>query len=97
MTITIYDFEDKAKNIEIPAKSVDEILLIQVNVKSGDETGYVALKNGCLIHFDASDCRIMGFDDGSYVLNTVESIKKWLNYKPSGERTASYERQRMFD
>lgn len=96
MIITIYDFDDEATNIEIPAKSVDEINLISVNVKSGDETGFVALKNGDVIHFDASDCRIHGFDDGSYILNTAESIKKWLEYKPSGETTASYERQAMF-
>lgn len=96
MTVKIYDYADRISKIDLPVQSAEEIDLILVNVKSGDETGFIKLKNGEVIPFDASDCRSMTFDDGSYVLNNDELIKKWLDYKPSGKWTASYERQELF-
>lgn len=95
MTIKIYDFANKEREIKIPARNADEILTVFVNIKSGDETGLIILKNGETITFDAGSHRICGFDDGCYVVRNNE-IKKWLNFKPTGNRTASYERQKMF-
>jgi len=97
MKITIYDYESTAKECEIPASDVKDIDTIMVNVISGDEEVWVHLKNGKRFYFDASDCRIIAYDDGTYFVEGTENIQKWLDYKPSGKRTASYERQEMFD
>lgn len=98
MTITIYDYDDNAKKIEIPAKSISDIKLLFVSVKSGDETGAFILKNDeNIYYFDAcAGGRMIGYDDGWYLLHTKKQIKKWLDYEPTGNETASYERQRMF-
>lgn len=88
----IYDFDNKAVDIKLPEK---QIASINVSVVSGDETGNVVFKDGETISFDASDCRLMDFYDGSYSV-TGENIQKWLDFKPSGKRTASYERQDLF-
>jgi hypothetical protein len=91
MTITIYDYASKETKIALPDK---EILRICVTVISGDETGWVEFTDGSRTHFDASDCRIVSFYDGNYIVEG-EDIEKWLNFVPS-ERTASYERQEIF-
>ena len=95
MTVKVYDYDSSAIEIELPVQSTDEILNIFVNIKSGDETGVITLRNGATIMFDASDCRIHSFDDGSYIVENGK-IEEWINFEPTGERTASYERQEMF-
>lgn len=99
MTITIYDYDDRAKEIEIPANDVKDIDLIVVTVLSGDETGEVILKNGECVYFDAfsEGLRNMNFYDGTYIVRKTKKLKQWLDFKPSGERTASYERQELFE
>lgn len=97
MIVTIYDYADSPKKIDIPAQSVSEIKFIFVNVKSGDETGCIILENDKEVYFDACEFgRMIGYDDGWYLLHTADQIKKWLDYEPTGNETASYERQRMF-
>ena len=61
MTITVYDWNNVPKFIDIPAESIDEIEYIYVHVITGDETGYVQLKNGKAIEFDASDNRLVNY------------------------------------
>ena len=93
MIITIYDYRDDTKEITLPDKKIVEIF---VSVLSGDETGYVKFVDGTKIKFDASDCRIASYYDGNYTVEG-ENIKKWIDFKPSGNRTVSYERQDVFD
>ena len=88
----IYDYDNNAVEIELPDKP---IAAINVSVVSGDETGSVVFKDGTVIPFDASDCRIMGFDDGFYCV-CGEDIQAWLDFKPTDGRTASYMRQSLF-
>ena len=88
----IYDFDNETVEIKLPEK---QIVSINVSVVSGDETGKVVFEDGEVICFDASSCRLMNFFGGYYSV-TGENIQKWLNFKPSGKRTASYERQTLF-
>lgn len=96
MTLTIYDYNSNAVEVEIPAKTVDDIDLIDITVLTGDETGKVILKNGDTIHFNASDHRLVDYYDGSYCVQGSERIKQWLEFKPTYVKTASYERQSVF-
>ena len=105
MIITIYDYENKPTEVNIPVKSVRGIKGIFVHVLSGDETGFVLLKHGNHIPFDASNCRIQGYDDGSYFVKR-QNVEKWLNFKfeerpengriaPDGHFIESYAYQRQ--
>ena len=95
-TITIYDYANVAKEINIPVENFDEVLVIYVKILSGDETGVIVLKDGTIIEFDASDDRNTGYDDGSYVIKG-EDIEWWAKL-PNEENTSysftkSYARQ----
>lgn len=90
--ITIYDYDDKPVTVELPEK---EIVSIFINVISGDETGWVIFGDNSSIRFDASDCRIHSFYDGSYIVLEPD-IEDWVKYKPSGNETCSYARQEAF-
>ena len=96
-TITIYDYANATKEINIPVENFDEILVIYVKILSGDETGAIVLKDGTVIEFDASSERITGYDDGSYAIKG-EDIEWWAKL-PEEEGTSwnftkSYARQR---
>lgn len=93
MIITIYDYDSAKKEITLPDKEISQIV---VTVLSGDETGFVEFTDGTRIEFDASDERIANYYDGTYIVKG-ENIKKWIDFKPSDERTTSYERQDEFD
>lgn len=93
MIITIYDYDNKETKITLPDKNIKEIY---VHVLSGDETGYVRFEDDSRIDFDASDCRIVGYDDGKYFV-TGKDIQKWINFKPPHYGTNSYRRQSLFD
>lgn len=97
MTFTIYDYDNNAVKVQIPAKTVDDIELIDIIVLSGDETGKVILKNGDIIHFDASSHRHYDRYDGNYFVQGSEKIKQWLEFEPTYSDTATYERQGIFD
>ena len=94
MTTKIYDYANNAKEITIPDDKT--ILTIFVQVFSGDETGMFLFTDGTTMRFDASDCRIMSYDDGDYEVRG-ENIENWLNYTHKGLcMTYAYERQEVF-
>lgn len=93
MIITIYDYRNDTKEITLPDKEISEI---SVTILSGDETGFVKFIDDTKIRFDASDDRFTDYYDGMYTLEG-ENIQKWINFKPSGNRIISYERQAIFD
>lgn len=95
MIIKIYDYDNKITKIEIPDDK--QIETIFVSIVSGDETGFVYFTDGSSITFDASDCRLLGYDDGGYIVRG-DNIQKWLDWEPNGDDyTYSYSRQRVFD
>lgn len=92
----IYDYDNGVTTCTIPNYEIDDIKRIDVTVLSGDETVDVVFKDGSIYDFDASDTRIMTFNDGFYTLTDKEDIEKWLNFKPTEEelhKTLSYVRQ----
>lgn len=94
MFMKIYDYDNRVTEIEIPDNK--QICTIFVNIVSGDETGFVEFADGDIIRFDASDCRIFGYDDGGYIVKG-DSIQKWLDWEPNDDDyTYSYSRQRTF-
>lgn len=88
LRVTVYDYNNKQKILNIPDKDIKEIW---VNVQSGDETGRITFNDGESVYFDASSDRTYSFDDCSYIV-TGENIQKWLDFVPSLYKTASYER-----
>lgn len=92
MYIKIYDYDNNVEMIEIPdGKKIESI---DVTVLSGDETGYIFFTDGTRKRFDASNCRMTSFDDGSYTV-PPKKVDEWINWKPHG-LTNSYERQSDF-
>lgn len=96
MIITVYDWSNEPKFIDVPAESIDDIASIDICVLSGDETGSINLKDGTTILFDASDDRCMTHYDGNYTVSDPEDIKKWVEFKPDDSRTISYIRRNQF-
>lgn len=92
MTIIIYDYSDKKKEIILPDK---EIARICITIFSGDETGFIEFADGESVYFDASNTRFMSYYDGEYVVEG-DNIEKWINFVPSGQISAAYERQEDF-
>lgn len=99
MVITVYDWANKPKFIDVPVESVEGIASIDIQIISGDETGVITLKDGTEISFDASDDRTLHYYDGEYTLTSTEVIEKWNSYteKDSHSRTISYNRRLVFD
>ena len=97
MVITVYDWDNNPKFIDVPVESIDGIASIDICVLSGDETGFINLKDGTIIPFDASDDRVKTYYDGDYTLSDPESIEKWIEFKPDDSRTISYLRRNQFD
>ena len=93
MYMRIYDYENQAKDIKLPDK---EIHMISVIVLSGDEIVTVSFSDGSFEKHDSSGYRITDYFDGAYDV-TGDRIKDWMNYKPSGKRTCSYERMDRFE
>lgn len=92
MTIAIYDYSNQKKEVVLPDKEIARICVV---IFSGDETVDVEFTDGESIHLDASDTRFASYYDGEYAVKG-DSIEKWLNFVPSGETSASYERQECF-
>lgn len=96
MKMKIYDYDDKVREVEISDDK--HIKYINVCILSGDETGYVIFEEGGFIDFDASNSRVMTFDDGGYIVDG-DNIQKWINWTPThGEYLLpySYMRQMAF-
>lgn len=98
MTITVYDWKNAPKFVDIPVENIDEIASIYVHVISGDETGLVYLKSGNDIWFDASNNRHTDWSDGAYEIDTSEGIKTWMEFKFDDDidRAYSYQRQESY-
>ena len=93
MDIKIYDYNNNIEMVEIPDNK--KIESINVTVLSGDETGYIFFTDGTRKRFDASNCRMTSFYDGSYTVPSSK-VNDWINWKPYGF-TYSYNRQDDFD
>lgn len=93
MKMRIYDYANREHFIDLPDKEIKSIFVL---VLSGDETGEVEFVDGTSVDFDASNARLMDFNDGYYFVKG-EDIQKWLNWKASEDSiTAAYDRQRAF-
>ena len=93
---TIYDYSNRETVCHIKKHNLSDVKEIFVWVVSGDETGDLLMSDGTVYSFDASDNRIMSFDDGCYTINEKEDIEKWFNFKPTEKEshsTLSYVRQ----
>ena len=97
MVITVYDWNNSPKFIDVPVESIDGIASIDICILSGDETGFINLKDGTIIPFDASDDRVRTYYDGDYTLSDPEAIKQWIEFKSDDSRTISYIRRNQFD
>lgn len=97
MVITVYDWSNKPKFVDVPTKSIDDIASIDIRILTGDETGSINLKDGTTILFDASDDRCITYYDGDYTLSDPEDIRKWIEFKLDNSRTISYTRRNQFD
>lgn len=95
MIMKIYDYDNRATEVELPNdKQIEGIF---VNIISGDETGFVCFTDASCIRFDASNCRLFGYDDGGYIIRG-DNIQKWLDWEPNDDDyTYSYSRQRAFN
>ena len=93
---TIYDFGNRETVCHVKEHNLSDVKEIFVWVVSGDETGNLTMQDGTIYDFDASDDRIVDFNDGSYTIKGKEDIEKWLNFKPTEKEfhsTLSYVRQ----
>ena len=93
---TIYDYSNRETVCHVKKHDLSNVKEIFVWVVSGDETGDLLMSDGTVYSFDASNNRIMSFDDGCYTINEKEDIEKWFNFKPTEEElhdTLSYVRQ----
>ena len=93
MHLRIYEYKNRAKDIELPDK---EIQTIDVTVLSGDEVVEVTFKDGSVEEYDSSDSRLIDYYDGSYEV-AEDIIEKWMDFTPSGRMGASYERRNQFE
>ena len=95
---TVYDYDNKPAVHYISDYKVSDIKEIFVNIISGDETGFIMMRDGTIYDFDASKTRTMNFDDGGYSITDKEDIAKWVKFKAlKGSReTVSYVRQRKW-
>lgn len=92
----IYDYSNRETVCHIKKHNLSDVKEIFVWVVSGDETGDLLMSDGTVYSFDASDNRIMSFDDGCYTINEKEDIEKWFSFKPTEKEshsTLSYVRQ----
>ncbi len=93
---TIYDYSNRETVCHVKKHNLSDVKEIFVCVVSGDETGDLLMSDGTVYSFDASDNRIMSFDDGCYTINEKEDIEKWFSFKPTEKEshsTLSYVRQ----
>lgn len=95
MKLKVWDWNNRIKEIDLPPnKVIDHIF---VHVLSGDETSIVVFKDGCSMHFDASEDRYTSYDDGSYVVSG-NNVAKWIEWAPESDDVigCAYDRQDYF-
>jgi hypothetical protein len=66
MRIELLDYGNSRKAFNIPEKG--DILVATIQILSGDEVLKVITKDGELHVYDASNTRIVCFDDGEYIV-----------------------------
>lgn len=86
---TIYDYSNRETVCHVKKHNLSDVKEIFVCVVSGDETGDLLMSDGTVYSFDASDNRIMSFDDGCYTINEKEDIEKWFSFKPTEKESHS--------
>ena len=90
MTTKIYYYNGDEVSVVIPCK-VSDLLLIHVEVISGDERVTFVTKNGETYTRDAGYDRMMDFSDGCYDVRG-DDIQAWLDY----DGGSAYSRQSKF-
>lgn len=95
---TVYDYDNKPAVYYISGYKISDIKEIFVSIISGDETGFIMMRDGTIYDFDASKTRTMHFDDGDYSITDKEDIEKWIKFKAlkGSHETVSYVRQRKW-
>ena len=86
IVLTEYDGERHKYKIG----NFENVFMIRINIKSGDEIAEIIYNDKSIKRIDCSDSRIMGFDDGSYIL-PLEKLDEFNKFNGS-----SYERRRKF-
>lgn len=71
MTITILNYEDEKKEVEIG--ELKDIRSMKISVVTGDEILHVTYKDGTEKEFDSSDDRRKDFYDGDYELYNADT------------------------
>lgn len=71
MTITILDYNNKKKEVEIG--ELKDIRSMKMSVVTGDEILHVTYKDGTEKEFDSSDDRRRDYYDGGYVLYNIDT------------------------
>lgn len=83
MRIELLDYSNRRKAFNIPEKG--DILVATIQVSSGDEVLKVITKDEQLHVYDASDTRIVCFDDGEYIVYSTGidlfENERWLARK----------------
>lgn len=91
MKFKIYDYENKLLEIE----TTKEINSITVTILSGDEFIAIKYEDGTSEIDDSSNCRMVEYYDGSYVVSK-DKIDKWVNFDVKGVDRISYKRSLWF-
>lgn len=92
----IYDYDNQETVCHVKEHNLSDVKEIFVWIISGDETGNLTMQDGTIYDFDASNGRIIDFNDGSYIVEGKENIEKWFNFQPTEKEshlTFSYVRQ----
>lgn len=97
MKVSIYDYANREVEVNLPVDKIEDITGIYVTVISGDEIVTFTFKDKNVLRVDSSSHRIWDFYDGSYVVDTPEKIKKWIEFEYDGTCTMSYARQEALD
>ena len=97
MKVSIYDYANNEVEVNLPVDKVEDIMCIYVTILSGDETVWFIFKNGNNLKADSSERRNSDYYDGSYIVDTPEKIKEWIEFEYSSADTMSYARQDAFD
>ena len=93
MKFKIYDYDNKATEIDVGNKIIDHI---RVLVLSGDEVVRVFFENGKNEVFDSSNYRVISLYEGQYEIHKSK-LFKWVSYQPNPEDGAvAYQRFKNF-
>lgn len=87
--IMLVDYKGTRQSFTID--NFEDVLIVEIRIISGDEIARIIYKDKKVVEFDSSDCRIMGYSDGIYIL-PLERLDEFNAYEGS-----SYARQREFD